>query len=192
MLSDDESDNHSSEKEIESDNEEQERLEIRGKLGTMSFEELLKMKEEIGSKMYNKMLTGDNNTKKPIIFKRANKNRPQEISSKIKPKVLQRTLPKPKLKQKKLVIQHRDPRFDPLCGEFDKDTFKDNYKFIYDLQEKEKQILIEEEKMEQDVDKKKKIKSAIQRLVSCSNSLFIIKLTDCFFCRTINQWKRKK
>lgn len=150
--------------ENETDTEEQQRSEIRGKLATMSFEELLQMKEKMGSKLYNKILSGDQNTKKPIQIKRANKNRPQEISSKIRPKVLQRTIASSKSKKK--IVQPRDPRFDSLYGTFDKDKFKSDYKFIYDLQEKEKEILVKEEKLEEDVEKKKKLKSAIQRLVS--------------------------
>lgn len=142
--------------------EAEQRTEIRGKLATMSFEELLQLKEKMGSKLYNKILSGDQNMRKPLKVKRANKNRPQEISSKIKPKVLQRTMSS----SEKKVVQPRDPRFDALYGTFDKDKFKNDYKFIYELQEKEKEILEKEEKLEEDVDRKKKLRSAIQRLVS--------------------------
>lgn len=150
--------------EFETDTEEQQRSEIRGKLATMSFEELLKMKEKIGSKFYNKMLSGNEKTRKPLKIKRANKNRPQEVSSKIKRKIIERTIVTPKTKQK--IIQHRDPRFDGLCGTFDKEKFQIDYKFVYDLQEKEQKILEKEEKEEHDFERKKKLKSAIQRLVS--------------------------
>lgn len=161
------SDNVSSDEnqeEIERDTEDQQRSEIRGKLATMSFEELLKMKEKMGSKVYNKLLSGEEKPRKPLTIKRANKNRPQEISSKIRP---QRRIVVPK--SKKQVVINRDPRFDALCGSFDKEKFESDYKFIYDLQEKEQKILEKEEKQEQDVEKKKKLKSAIQRLVSCNH-----------------------
>lgn len=163
---------------IASDSEEQQRSQIREKLGTMSFEELLKMKENMGSKLYNKLLSGNQNTKRMVKIKRANKNRPQEISSKIRPKVLQRTLIVPKTKKKTVI--HRDPRFDSLCGTFDKDKFRTDYKFVYDLQEKEREVLEKEEKLEQDIERKKKLKSAIQRLVS--NGCYSI---NCFLKKCI-------
>lgn len=174
-----ESDNYSSDEQKCSNSEtdtEKQRSEIRDKLGTLSFEELLKMKEKMGSKLYNQMLFGNKNVKQAIKLKRANKNRPQELSSKIKPKFLQKTISTSKSKMK--TVQYRDPRFDVLCGEFDKHKFNDDYKFIYDIQKQEKQILEQEEKVEKDIEKKKKLKSAIQRLVSngikclCENVIF--------------------
>lgn len=163
------------------DGEHMKRSKIREKLGTMSFEELLRMKEKMGSKLYNRMFRDGNKTKKLTNIKRANKNRPQEISSKIKPKIFQRNLSVKKERHNS--IQFRDPRFDSLCGEFDKDKFKDDYKFIYDIQEKEKKILKEEEKLEQDVERKKSIKSAIQRLVSNSKLVLVILLTQIFLAQ---------
>lgn len=172
MSSADSSDSHSSDEnaadEIESNAEEHQRSEIRGKLSSMTFEELLKMKEKMGSLfIYNKMLSADEKTRKPLKIKRANKNRPQEISSKIRPKIIKRTVVAPKTEKK--IIQHRDPRFDALCGTFDKERFQNDYKFIHDLQEKEQKMLEKEEKQEHDTERKKKLKSAIQRLVSLKN-----------------------
>ena len=42
----------------------------------------------------------------------------------------------PVAKQEKL-----DPRFDPLCGEFDEKIFKESYKFINDIKMKELETL---------------------------------------------------
>lgn len=154
--------------EIESDTGEQQRSEIREELAAMTFEEILKIKEKMGSRLYNKLLSGDERTRKPLKIKRANKNRPQEISSKIRPKIIKKTLVTP---TKPKEVLHRDPRFDTLCGTFDKDKFQTDYKFIYDLQEKEQKLLEKEEKQEHNVERKKKLKSAIQRLVSINKKL---------------------
>lgn len=60
---------------------------IRADLKSMTFSELLKLKEELGSKTYNEALFGNVSTKKRkneskanLAFKRENKNRPREIS----------------------------------------------------------------------------------------------------------------
>lgn len=47
---------------------------IRKELSTMSFEELQKLKERLGAKVYNEAMFGVKRTKK-TDFKRANKNR---------------------------------------------------------------------------------------------------------------------
>jgi hypothetical protein len=47
---------------------------IREELSKMSFEELQKLKEQLGSKVYNEAMFGTNQTKK-TDFKRENKNR---------------------------------------------------------------------------------------------------------------------
>jgi ribosomal RNA-processing protein 36 len=92
--------------------EEAEKLAIREELSALTFEELQKLKEKIGSKKFNQTLIGIK--KKPQVrtdFKRANPNRPREISSKsrrIEPKV---AIQVPK-------VFRSDPRFDNLCGEF--------------------------------------------------------------------------
>lgn len=62
---------------------EQERNSIREKISTLSFEDLLKMKEELGSKVYNETVFGKNESQRKGQVKRANKNRPREISSKL-------------------------------------------------------------------------------------------------------------
>jgi ribosomal RNA-processing protein 36 len=47
---------------------------IREELSKMSFEELQKLKEQLGSKVYNEAIFGTSQTKK-TNFKRENKNR---------------------------------------------------------------------------------------------------------------------
>jgi len=52
------------------------------------------------------------------VFKRENKNRPREVSSKVKVGRL-RDVVGFKLGEAKKAEQKRDPRFDSLCGTFD-------------------------------------------------------------------------
>jgi hypothetical protein len=100
--------------------EEDEKLAIREELSALTFEELQKLKEKIGSKKFNQTLIGVK--KKPQLrtdFKRANPNRPREISSKsrrIEPKV---AIQVPK-------VFRSDPRFDNLCGEFHEKVCKNS------------------------------------------------------------------
>lgn len=130
----------------------------------MSFEQLQKLKEEIGSKMYNKTVHGDNNKKKEPKkqFTRINKNRPRERSAKIKARLIQRQIPNiPQPKQQ----YSRDPRFDEKCGTFDKDQFRNDYKFVEEIKRDERKQLAAEYEETKDGDKKKQIKLLIQRIV---------------------------
>lgn len=148
------------------DIEETERVKIREKLSTLSFEDLLKMKEQMGSKLYDKTMFGMTKKRPQMDFKRANKNRPREMSSKVK--YFKRELKNVTLCPKKTVP--RDPRFDPLCGQFDDNTFKSNYKFVNDMRQKEIKQLEKELKSCTDPDRKKTIKLLMQRMVCFLNS----------------------
>lgn len=126
----------------------------------MSFEELQNLKQKIGIKVYNEAIFGVSHKPKPKTdFKRVNKNRPREMSSKrrinIKNKITQ-------VKEQ----SNRDPRFDPLCGTFNETAFKDNYKFLYDIKKKEHKQLENELENTEDIDERKRIKFLMQRLVS--------------------------
>lgn len=60
-------------------------MEIRAEISNMSFEELQKLKEQLGAKVYNEAVFGvesKRNRKRKTVFKRDNKNRPREASSK--------------------------------------------------------------------------------------------------------------
>lgn len=49
----------------------------------MSFEDLQKLKEKVGAKVYKEVVFGSSKVEqKPKVFTRENKNRPREISSK--------------------------------------------------------------------------------------------------------------
>lgn len=122
----------------------------------MSFEDLQKLKEKLGTKMYNQTIFG-NESKRKTEFKRENKNRPREMSAK-----------KPVSRFKELVsvkkVIARDPRFDSLCGTFNEKAFKNAYAFINDLRANDLQTLKNELKETTDLKAKTKIKYLIQRL----------------------------
>ncbi|KAF5297073.1 hypothetical protein FQA39_LY02653 [Lamprigera yunnana] len=137
------------------DEEQNERESIRNKISTLSFEDLQKLKEEIGSKEYNQMVFGaKKNTKKQTKFKRENKNRPRERSSKIR---FENAAGSSK-------VVARDPRFDPLCGTYKESTFRSNYKFIGEIKKEERAQLEKEYKKERDTERKQKIKLLMQRM----------------------------
>ncbi|KAK4884485.1 hypothetical protein RN001_000756 [Aquatica leii] len=137
------------------ENEFSERELIRKQISSMSFEDLQKLKEKIGSKEYNNVIFGANkNSKKQTTFKRENKNRPRERSSKIR---FERANEVKKLTP-------RDPRFDPICGTYNEKIFKTNYKFISDIKKSERTQLQKEFKKEQDPQRKQQIQLLIQRI----------------------------
>jgi len=65
---------------------------IRQNLSTLSFEELLKLKDTLGAKVYNETVFGAPQPKPKPVVKRENKNRPREVSSKIRLKHLKAIL----------------------------------------------------------------------------------------------------
>lgn len=130
----------------------------------MSFEELIKLKEELGLKSYNEAVFGENSSeRKPKAktkFVRENKNRPREISAKKQVPLLG------KATTSKSAERCRDPRYDEKCGEFDRDQFKANYSFVNDIRESE---LVELKKQlralgKNQSEEKEKIKLLIQRM----------------------------
>lgn len=122
----------------------------------MSFEDLQKLKERLGAKVYKETLFGKRKEVKRE-FKRENKNRPREMSAK-KPASILREVAKVKL------VKARDPRFDSLCGTFDEKAFKRSYGFISKLRENDLNSLRKE--LDQATDSKtiKKINYLTQRL----------------------------
>ncbi|KAJ8949226.1 hypothetical protein NQ318_022738 [Aromia moschata] len=141
----------------------EERAVIREKISTLSFEDLLKMKEDLGSKLYNETIFGPSKKIKQTGLKRENKNRPREISSKIRRKQIGKELNTKDIAVVKKVLP-RDPRFDPLCGQYDDNIFKRNYKFVNDIRKDEKKQLEKELKSCTNTERKKTIKFLIQRI----------------------------
>lgn len=130
----------------------------------MPFEDLIKLKQKLGMKVYNSTVLGVEGKSKKVVpeaktFKRENKNRPREMSSK-KPVPLI-----PQRKKKKVTEPvHRDPRFDPNCGEFDRDEFKERFNFVNEMKVKEATQLKEEIKTVRDPEEKTRMRLLAQRL----------------------------
>ncbi|KAK9695269.1 rRNA biogenesis protein RRP36 [Popillia japonica] len=135
----------------------EEREKIKQEISTMSFEELQKLKQQIGTKVYNETIFGVHRQPK-TNFKRLNKNRPREMSSKRRINI------RNEITQLKKQPTFRDPRFDPLCGTFNEESFRENYKFLYDMKQKEYKQLERELEMTEDVEERRKIKYLKQRL----------------------------
>lgn len=131
----------------------------------MSFEDLMKLKEKLGSKVYNEAVFGAKS--KPIKnktnkanFKRENKNRPREEGVK-RPVAF---IGKIKTKKSSVASERRDPRFDPNIGEFDAKSFAKNFEFVKEIKDKELTELQNNLKFAEDPKEQKKIKYLIQRM----------------------------
>lgn len=135
--------------------EDTERVAIRQELSQMSFEDLQNLKESLGAKVYNEAMFGRRSAVKTNL-KRKNKNRPVEMSSKVKVSLVPKV---PVFKEKV-----RDPRFDSLCGSFNEKAFKSAYRFIDGIREKERQQLQEELNEEMDEERKCQIKYLLTRI----------------------------
>ncbi|XP_067270893.1 ribosomal RNA processing protein 36 homolog [Pseudorasbora parva] len=131
---------------------------IKNELSTMSFEEIIKLQNKVGTKVYNKIAYGV--TKQQQInepMKRLNKHRPQEISAKKHVPFLRKVVP-----AKKRIS--RDPRFDDLSGEYKPEIFNQTYKFVNDLREKEAQIVRKNLKKAKAKTKKEELKALLKRM----------------------------
>ncbi|CAD5117097.1 unnamed protein product [Dimorphilus gyrociliatus] len=81
-------------------------------------------------------------------FKRLNKNRPSEISSK---------RPKNNPVQTASLTNTRDPRFDDLSGKFSEHHFQNSYGFISEIEKREKEKIAKTIKKEKNSDKRLKL-----------------------------------
>ncbi|KAL4237417.1 rRNA biogenesis protein rrp36 [Mactra antiquata] len=115
--------------------EEDELAVLKRELANIPLQDLIKVKEKIGLKVFNKLMHGETLEKKrKKEFKRENKNRPMEISSKRRVPILRQTGV-----TKEMV--RRDPRFDDLSGEYREEHFLKDYSFINDIKDKERELI---------------------------------------------------
>lgn len=129
----------------------------------MSFEDLIKLKEKLGTKVYNEAVFGQHRNKE-----RTGTQKKQARDNKNRPRVMGVKRPVP-LKGKVEILAGakagpRDPRFDANCGEFDASKFKENFSFVSEIKERELEELKERIKTSDDPKEQKKIKYLIQRL----------------------------
>jgi len=147
-----------SSKKLKTDVEEQDvqRNRFKAKLSKMSIEEIHRLKNKLGLKLFNQKLSGKSSETKQEDFKRDNKNRPREMSSKKQVGRFREIVVASK-------IEKRDPRFDPNCGEFDDKLFKENYKFVNEYKSSDLKFLKKQLLEEEDPEQIKKLKYLIQR-----------------------------
>lgn len=139
----------------------------------MTMEELLKLQEDMGTKAFRKKVlkTGGGimsstssavvQESRPVQLKRANKNRPAEVPM-VRHAAPRLATLQPGQNMKRKIT--RDPRFDDLSGNFNVKAWQENYGFLKELRKKEKDILKKEWKKETDPEKKRRIKSIVQRM----------------------------
>ncbi|XP_041839034.1 ribosomal RNA processing protein 36 homolog [Melanotaenia boesemani] len=148
----------------EDDNEEggsskiQTKDDIRKELSNMSFEDIMKLQNKVGTKVYNEVAYGSKKSPETSKKKRLNKNRPMEISAKRPAPFLRQVVPvkKPTL---------RDPRFDDLSGEYKPEIFEKTYKFINDIKQREKEIIHKRlKKTKKNNQNKEKLQFLLRRL----------------------------
>ena len=134
----------------------------------MPFEELLKLKDKLGTKVYNETIVtkldknfAKNKNKKNQTFKRENKNRPQEISSKKRVNPIKEVF---QVKKKTEEKERRDPRFDEQCGQFSQNIFDKTYSFLNDIKDKEMNDLKKMLKKTKNEEKRQELNYLLQRM----------------------------
>ncbi|KAM6941478.1 ribosomal RNA processing protein 36 homolog isoform 2-T2 [Lycodopsis pacificus] len=105
---------------------------IKKELSNMSFEEVMKLQNQVGTKVYNEVAYGSNKSRGASRKKRLNKNRPMEISAKRRAPFLRQVVSVRK-------PTSRDPRFDDLSGEYKPEIFEETFKFINDIKQRERE-----------------------------------------------------
>ncbi|KAG7251397.1 hypothetical protein CRUP_027708 [Coryphaenoides rupestris] len=133
---------------------------VKKELSSMSFEEVLKLQQKVGLKVYHQMAHGSTDLRRrrgPRGQKRLNKNRPVEMSSKRSVPLLRQVV-----SVKKAV--RRDPRFDDLSGEYKPDIFEKTYRFINDIRSSEKESVKKLLSTSRRAAKKEELKSLVLRM----------------------------
>ncbi|XP_030627396.1 ribosomal RNA processing protein 36 homolog [Chanos chanos] len=131
---------------------------VKRELSTMSFEEIMKLQNKVGTKAYNKIAYGPTKNKQaPKPMKRLNKHKPQEISSKKPVPFLRKVVP-----VKKAVS--RDPRFDDLSGEYKPEIFNQTYRFIDEIRQREKQMVKKSLKKTKSDAKREELRMLLRRM----------------------------
>jgi ribosomal RNA-processing protein 36 len=123
----------------------------------MSFEDLQKLKERLGTKIYNETMFGKKSERRQKKdFKRESKSAPAEMSAKRRVSVFKKVIPTKN-------VRFRDPRFDSLSGTFDNKSFKSSYAFLTEYKQNDLENLRKELEVTTDPKTIKKIKYLIQR-----------------------------
>ncbi|XP_017512528.3 ribosomal RNA processing protein 36 homolog isoform X2 [Manis javanica] len=135
---------------------------LRKGTSNMSFEELLELQSQEGTKTY-KQSVARNSTKKqgsrPPVQNVCvvDKHRPLEMSAKVRVPFLRQVVPI----SKKVA---RDPRFDDLSGEYNPEVFDKTYQFLHDIRAKEKKLVKKQLKKHHSREKHEKLQQLLQRM----------------------------
>lgn len=125
--------------------------ELRQKLGTKKFDSLLKQAKE--------------ERKTERSFKRANKNRPREMSSK-QPVSRFREVMVGGPKRASASSQSVDPRFDERAGSLNEDLFKKSYAFVEEMKQSEKNTIEKAVKKTKSKERKEQLQRLIDQMES--------------------------
>ncbi|CAD7677848.1 unnamed protein product [Nyctereutes procyonoides] len=128
----------------------------------MSFEELLELQSQVGTKTYKRLVAGNSSKKegsRPRVQNAcvADKHRPLEMSAKVRVPFLRQVVPI----SKKVA---RDPRFDDLSGEYNPEVFDKTYEFLNDIRAKEKELVKKQLKKHHSGQEHEKLQQLLQRM----------------------------
>uniref|UniRef100_H3BX33 rRNA biogenesis protein RRP36 n=1 Tax=Tetraodon nigroviridis TaxID=99883 RepID=H3BX33_TETNG len=113
------------------------RDDIKKELSNMSFEDILKLQNKVGTRVFNEVAYGSEQpegSQRKTRTKRLNKNRPAEVSTRRPAPFLRQVVPV-------RTATFRDPRFDDLSGQYKREIFEKTYKFIEDIKHREKEMV---------------------------------------------------
>lgn len=119
---------------------------LRQKVGIKKFD------SAFGSQLHKLQRDGEQN------FRRANKHRPREMSSK-KPVSRFRQVIDIKKKEEK-----RDPRFDDRCGHLNQDLFSKSFSFLEEIKSRERKQLESEVKKTKDPIEKERLQKILTKM----------------------------
>ncbi|KAM6182106.1 ribosomal RNA processing protein 36 homolog [Erethizon dorsatum] len=131
-------------------------------MADMSFEELLELQSQVGTKTHKELVAG-NSTKKLGCRASAqnacvaDKHRPLEMSAKVRVPFLRQVVPI----SKKVA---RDPRFDDLSGEYNPEVFDKTYQFLNDIRAREKELVKKQLRKHRSEGEREKLQQLLQRL----------------------------
>ncbi|KAJ3103974.1 hypothetical protein HDU97_009629 [Phlyctochytrium planicorne] len=190
------------EEDEEEDEEERNASELKhlqSELEDVSFENLLKVQEQMGVKQFQKIRSSTgrsaessrtahkkkedpkNSRGKPEARKPKNKNAPEELSAK-------RSVTRKRVVVEAPKVKTRDPRFDSLGGTLNSGLFQNNYKFLNDYKKKELEMIEQRLKKEKNPEEK----SALQKLHQSMTSALKTGQTVDKKKAIMKEWKKKE
>ncbi|XP_048203710.1 LOW QUALITY PROTEIN: ribosomal RNA processing protein 36 homolog [Perognathus longimembris pacificus] len=130
-----------------------------GGTSDLSFEELLELQNQVGTKAYKQSVARKSTAKQGSRQSScvADKHKPLEMSAKVRVPYLRQVVPI----SKKVA---RDPRFDDLSGEYNAEVFDKTYQFLDEIRAKEKQLVKKQLKRHRSGEQHEKLQQLLQRM----------------------------